>query len=62
MSDLKHRVDVLTDALRTAREMIRGQQIEHALVDLGQPDLGLGAYLDWVLAGSDAANERKEGK
>lgn len=38
------------EALQTVREMIRGQQIEHRVVNLDHPDIGLGQWLDSLLA------------
>jgi hypothetical protein len=43
------RMDELYAALQTARAIIRGEQLEHAVVDLERPEVGLGAYLDSVL-------------
>lgn len=36
-------------ALKRVRAMIRGNQIEHAIVDIQEPDVGLGAWLDRLL-------------
>lgn len=33
-------------ALKVVRAMIRREQIEHAIVDMQRPDVGLGAWLD----------------
>ena len=45
----KSRATVLENALRTTREFIRGEQIEHAVVDLAQPDYSLGQFIDDAL-------------
>lgn len=38
------------EALQKVRAMIRGKDVEHAVVDLARMDEGLGAYIDRVLA------------
>jgi hypothetical protein len=40
----------LLKALELARLFIRREQIEHAVVDVNNPNVGLGAYLDGVIA------------
>lgn len=50
---MKPTYEELLDGLRTARAIIRGQQIEHALFDMERPNLGLGAYLDTLLFAAD---------
>ena len=37
------------EALQTVREMIRGQQIEHQVVNFDHPAIGLGQWLDSFL-------------
>lgn len=46
-----HKAARAVAALQLTRRMITGEQIEHAVVDLAEPDVGLGKYLDRILAG-----------
>lgn len=40
----------LEAGLKVTRAMIRGEMLEHAVVDLKEPDTGLGAFIDRLLA------------
>lgn len=41
--------DELVKALKTARRFIQRELIEHAVVHMSKPNVGLGAYLDTVI-------------
>ena len=47
-------------ALKVVREMIRGNPIEHAIVNISEPEVGLGAWLDALFPWLDALLPQRE--